>query len=221
MSMDPVFIPLQEPLPYISFDSPPDLIALTEELTIPHLLQAYEQGMFPWYNEDEYVQWWSPDPRFVLFPEELKVSASMRQVLKKNIFRITTNQAFETVMRNCGSILRKDQAGTWISEEMVQAYITLHRMGLAHSVEVWQQDELVGGLYGIRKEHVFFGESMFSKVSNASKAGFITYVRHLIAEGCTLIDCQLHTPHLESLGGRYIPRAEFLKLLKTPAQTSI
>jgi leucyl/phenylalanyl-tRNA--protein transferase len=158
--------------------------------------------------------WWSPDPRFVLFPQELKVSASMRSILKKQVFHITVNQNFEGVIRHCRHTLREGQEGTWITGPMQQAYIQLHREGYALSVECWQQNQLVGGLYGIKLGGCFFGESMFSLVSNASKAAFITFVQSAEAEGLALIDCQVYTHHLASLGGRFISRAEFLQLLQ-------
>jgi len=191
------------------------LIALTETLETERLISAYQQGIFPWYNAGEPVQWWCPEIRFVLFPEELKVSSVMRQILRKNIFTFTTNTCFEVVIRSCAEIPRKGQEGTWINDEMIKAYCHLHAMGMAHSVEVWQKEELVGGLYGIRIGDFFFGESMFSKISNASKAGFIWWVQKLTEEGCRLIDCQVPTAHLSSLGARGISRKAFLDLIHT------
>ena len=157
---------------------------------------------------------WSPEPRFVLFPDELKVSKSMQQLLKKNAFTFTINKAFKEVIDSCKTVSRRNQASTWITEEMKNAYINLHNMSYAHSAEVWLNDELVGGLYGIRLGKVFFGESMFSKVSNASKYAFINYVYALLLEGVKLIDCQVYTEHLESLGARMIEREKFVQLLK-------
>lgn len=178
------------------------------------LLDAYSRGIFPWFNEEDPILWWSPDPRCVLFPSQLKVHASMRSLLRRERFRFTVDLAFETVMRQCGAISRKDQSGTWICEQMVEAYVQLHRLGYAHSAEVWEGDQLAGGLYGVKIGQVFFGESMFSKVSNASKYAFIRYVRLLQTEGVALIDCQQHTAHLESLGAQLIPRVDFQALLR-------
>lgn len=189
------------------------LIAISEALDIERLRVAYDSGIFPWYNAGEYVQWWCPDPRFVLFPEALKISASMRKILKQGIFEVTFNQEFAGVIKACAAVPRKGQSGTWITEEMQACYIQLHQEGRAESVEVWHQGELVGGLYGVRSGKVFCGESMFAKMSNASKAGFILWVQHLQRQGVTLIDCQVYTEHLESLGAQEISRDEFLKYL--------
>jgi leucyl/phenylalanyl-tRNA---protein transferase len=189
------------------------LIAISEALDIERLRIAYDSGIFPWYNAGEYVQWWCPDPRFVLFPEALKISASMRKILKQGIFEVTFNQEFAGVIKACAAVPRKGQSGTWITEEMQACYIQLHQEGRAESVEVWHQGELVGGLYGVRSGKVFCGESMFAKMSNASKAGFILWVQHLQRQGVTLIDCQVYTEHLESLGAQEISRDEFLKFL--------
>ena len=198
--------------PDVSEATPDGLLAIGGDLSPERLLCAYSNGIFPWFDESEPVLWWSPDPRFVIFPHELKVSKSMKQVLRSNKFKITQNQAFEKVINACATVVRKNQKGTWITKSMSYAYVHLHEMGLAKSVEVWQDRELVGGLYGISLYNkIFCGESMFSKVSNASKAGFMTFVQH---SNYKLIDCQLHTPHLESLGGRHIPRTEFMNYLK-------
>lgn len=182
-------------------------------LTTERLLDAYRKGIFPWYNGDVPL-WWSPDPRFILLPEELKVSKSMQSLLRKQSFDFTINNNFPEVIRNCQQASRKDQNGTWITTEVERAYTQLHTLGHAHSAEAWQNGELVGGLYGLRIGHVFFGESMFSKVSNASKYAFIRYVQQLRSEGVQLIDCQVYTEHLESLGARMIPRTEFIDLLQ-------
>ncbi len=188
------------------------ILAIGGDLSIERLLLAYNNGLFPWYNPDDPILWWSPDPRFVLFPEELKIAKSMRSYFNQKKFTVTFDRDFETVIRNCKSQVRKGQSGdTWISEDMVKAYCNLHRAGYAHSVEVWKESILVGGLYGVSLGKIFFGESMFSKVSNASKFGFITLVQYLINKGYTLIDCQQETEHLKSLGGRNISRAEFLE----------
>jgi leucyl/phenylalanyl-tRNA--protein transferase len=189
------------------------LLAIGGDLRTDRLLLAYRSGIFPWFNDDELPMWWSPDPRFVLFPEELKVSKSMQQLLKRSAFDFRIDTAFEQVVRNCRQASRKGQDGTWISEEIVTAYSKLHQLGYAHSAEAWKDGELVGGLYGIRMGKMFFGESMFSKVSNASKYAFIRYLRQLQQEGVELIDCQVYTEHLESLGARMIPRKLFIDFL--------
>ena len=189
------------------------ILAMGGDLSVERLLLAYENGIFPWYNPGEEILWWSPDPRFVLFPEELRVSHSMKKILKNQVFTFTENQCFRQVMEACMSIKRKEQDGTWISEELIESFVKLHQMGIAKSIEVWQKDELVGGFYGLVMGNVFCGESMFSKVSNASKAGFIRFV-NLHKEQFHLIDCQSHTQHLESLGARMISKKDYLKILK-------
>lgn len=190
------------------------ILALGGDLNIERLLLAYRNGIFPWYNEGEPIVWWCPDPRFVLFPDKLRITKSMQSVLNNGKFRFTINRAFTTVLQNCQTISRKEQEGTWITPAVQQAYTQLHELGHAHSAEAWMNGELVGGLYGIRMGNVFFGESMFSKVSNASKFAFINYVQQLKKENVTLIDCQVHTNHLESLGAKMIPRERFIKLLE-------
>ncbi len=192
---------------------PDGLLAIGGDLSIERLLLSYQNGIFPWFEGDVPL-WWSPDPRFVLLPAELKVSKSMQQLLKKNAFEFTINKAFDDVIVNCKNILRHGQRGTWITDEMTGAYLELHRQGYAHSAEVWKYGELAGGLYGVKLGKVFFGESMFSRFSNASKYAFICYVEHLQQQGIELIDCQVHTQHLESLGGKMIPRQHFLDLIK-------
>lgn len=189
------------------------LLAIGGDLSTERLLLAYRSGIFPWYNEDEPICWWSPDPRFVLFPEELKVSNSMRTVLNNGKFRFTSNRAFTQVIQNCKTVTRNGQDGTWISPAMQKAYSNLHELGYAHSAETWLDGKLVGGLYGIRLGKIFFGESMFSLKPNASKFAFINYVRQLQKENVQMIDCQLHTNHLESLGARMIPRNDFVVIL--------
>ncbi len=187
------------------------LLAVGGDLSSERLMRAYSSGIFPWFDDEDPLMWWSPDPRFVLFPEDLKVSKSMKQVLKKKQFKVTENKAFRAVIENCAIAKREGQSGTWITDAMLEAYIKLHKLGYAKSIEVWQNDDLVGGLYGIElKNKVFCGESMFAKVSNASKVGFITYVQN---SHYKLIDCQLHTRHLESLGAKHISRDEFIKFL--------
>jgi leucyl/phenylalanyl-tRNA--protein transferase len=190
------------------------LLAIGGDLSPERLLLAYKSGIFPWYNEDEPICWWSPDPRFVLYPDKLKVSKSMQTVLNNGTFRFTINRAFEEVIKNCKSVTRKDQDGTWISPEVQEAYTHLHTLGYAHSAETWQNGELVGGLYGIRLGKIFFGESMFSKASNASKFAFIHYVKQLQKESVELIDCQIYTDHLKSLGATMIDRVHFIGLLQ-------
>lgn len=190
------------------------ILAVGGDLSPQRLLYAYSIGIFPWFNPEDPIIWWSPDPRFVLFPEDLKVSKSMRPLFNQRKFEVTADQAFEQVIANCASVRRRGQGGgTWISESMAQAYIRLHELGFAHSVEVWQDGQLVGGLYGIALGKCFFGESMFAKVSNASKYGFISLARRLQEEGYWLIDCQQETAHLSSLGARSVPRKEFLGIL--------
>ncbi|MBD0830967.1 leucyl/phenylalanyl-tRNA--protein transferase [Aestuariibaculum sediminum] len=187
------------------------LLAIGGDLTVERLLFAYQNGIFPWYSHDEPILWWSPDPRFVLFPDKLKVSKSMRQVLRRNPFKVTINQNFNEVVCSCSKIKRMGQEDTWITPEMIEAYTKLHMLGYAKSVEVWQEGALVGGLYGVDLGNgVFCGESMFSKVSNASKVGFINLIQE---SNYKLIDCQVHTNHLESLGAEDISRSEFLKYL--------
>lgn len=189
------------------------LLAIGGDLSVERLLLAYKSGIFPWYNEGEPIIWYSPNPRMVLFPVDLKVSKSMKQIIKKGEFSITFNQQFPEVISNCKNMYRAGQGGTWITNEMQKAYIELHKKGIAKSVEVWLENELVGGLYGIDLGHVFCGESMFSKVSNASKLAFINLVQKLKKEDYKLIDCQVYNNHLASLGAKEIPRNEFLKYL--------
>ncbi len=189
-------------------------LAIGGDLGPERLLEAYRNGIFPWYNEDDPICWWSPDPRFVLFPDQLHVSKSMKQVIRNNQFNFTTNSAFEQVIRACSTVKRKDANGTWISEEMIEAYCRLHKLDHALSAEAWHDDQLVGGLYGVKMGKCFFGESMFSIVTNASKFAFIKLVQQLQAEGIKLVDCQMHTNHLESLGAVMIPRRQFVEILK-------
>jgi leucyl/phenylalanyl-tRNA--protein transferase len=198
--------------PPVHFADPDGLLAIGGDLSIERLLIAYRKGIFPWY-EGEHILWWCPDPRFILSPRDVHISKSMGSLLKKNNFVFTVNTAFKEVIRQCKKIKRQDQDGTWITDEVEKAYTKLHELGYAHSAEVWENDQLVGGLYGIRMGKVFFGESMFSKVSNASKLAFIKYAAQLQNEGTELIDCQVYTAHLESLGARMITRMEFTRYL--------
>ncbi len=200
------------PPPQIADDD--GLLAVGGDLSSERLLEAYSNGIFPWYIKSSPILWWSPDPRLVIFPEELKTSRSLKQVIKKGIFKITTDTAFEEVINNCARIRKNGIQGTWLTDEMIRAYIILHDLGYAHSVESWHDNELVGGLYGIAIGGVFFGESMFTKMSNASKAAFVEIVENLKRWGFIIIDCQVVTRHLISMGAKTIPRSEFLGILK-------
>lgn len=199
--------------PPVHLAEPDGLLAIGGDLSTDRLLLAYRNGIFPWY-EGDHILWWCPDPRFVLIPSELKISKSMQQLIKRETFTFTINKAFTEVISHCKTVPRRGQDGTWITEDVREAYTKLHRAGYAHSAEVWQDDELVGGLYGVRLGKVFFGESMFSKVSNASKYAFISYVEHLKTENVQLIDCQVYTSHLESLGARMMSRQNFVQMLR-------
>ena len=190
------------------------LLAVGGDLSPERLLLAYQFGIFPWYSEGQEILWWTPDPRCVLYPNKLKVSKSMRSLIRKNPFRVTMDHAFDQVIMACSKVPRKGQEGTWITTEMIGAYIEMHRLGHAHSVEVWEKDFLVGGLYGLAIGKVFFGESMFARVSNASKFGFISLVTTLQDLGYFLIDCQQETPHLISLGAEMISRDRFMDHLR-------
>ena len=190
------------------------IIAVGGDLSPERLLLAYKSGIFPWFEEGDPILWWSPNPRMVLFFDELVISKSMRNILNRNIFRVTFNQNFREVISSCQKIKREGQNGTWITNDMIDAYCKLNELGIAKSVEVWQNDQLVGGLYGIDLGHVFCGESMFSKVSNASKVAFITLANQLKTANYKVLDCQVYNEHLESLGCREIDRADFMKLLK-------
>jgi leucyl/phenylalanyl-tRNA--protein transferase len=199
--------------PPVHLAEPNGLLAMGGDLSIERLLLAYRSGIFPWYEED-IILWWCPHPRFVLFPPELKLNKASKSVLKKKPFEFTTNKAFQEVIKNCKDTKRPGQHGTWITNEVEKAYNKMYRAGFAFSAEAWQNGELVGGLYGIKLGKVFFGESMFSKVSNASRFAFIHFVQLLQEEGVELIDCQVYTEYLESFGARMIDRIEFVKLLK-------
>lgn len=191
---------------------PNGLLAAGGNLSARQLIEAYRQGIFPWFNPGEPILWWSPDPRMVLFPAELKVSRSLRKVLKKRDYEVRVDTSFARVMRNCAAP-RNGQPGTWLSEEMISAYTRLHEMGLAHSVETWREGELIGGLYGIALGKMFYGESMFSRATDASKIAFVHLVRQLERWKFGMIDCQMKTAHLASLGAREIPRNEFVQRL--------
>lgn len=178
------------------------------------LLSAYRQGVFPWFNPEDPILWWSPDPRFVIFFEEVHVSRSMSRTLRRGEFRLTMDEDFAGVIRGCASTPRPGQRGTWITGDMEQAYVRIHELGFAHSCEAWRGGELVGGIYGVALGRVFFGESMFSHASNSSKAALITLCRFLDAHGFHFMDAQLHTPHVERMGGREVPRSDFLRRLE-------
>ena len=190
------------------------ILAIGGDLSTQRLLLAYRKGIFPWYSDDEPIIWWCPNPRFVLFPDEIKISKSMRAVLKKQTYSFTINNCFNNVIKNCKTINREGQSGTWISEEVIDAYTNLHNLGYALSAETWKNNKLVGGLYGVKMGNIFFGESMFSLSPNASKFAFIQLVQHLKNEGVKLIDCQVYTNHLESLGAKMIDRNDFMRLLE-------
>lgn len=207
----------ETPFPPVTLAGADGLLAIGGNLDTERLLQAYRLGIFPWYNKGEMIQWWCPDPRFVLFPSKLKVSKSMTRLLQQQTFTYTFNTAFEQVITSCKSISRAGQQGTWIQDEVVQAYIKLHQQGVAISAEAWNGDILAGGLYGIRLGNIFFGESMFSRQSNASKFAFIKLVQQLRQENIQLIDCQVYTSHLESLGAEMIPREMFCDILRQHA----
>jgi leucyl/phenylalanyl-tRNA--protein transferase len=189
------------------------ILAVGGDLSPERLIEAYRRGIFPWYSEGDPIIWWSPDPRFVLFPAETYISKTMRQVLRRNVFEVSFDRDFRAVMQGCQGP-RKREKGTWITEEMMEAYIRLHESGIAHSIETWQNGELMGGLYGISLGRCFFGESMFTRVSNASKAAFITLSMRLRELGFVIIDCQVYTSHLESLGARHITRDEYIAILE-------
>ena len=199
--------------PHPSLANKDGLLAAYGDLSPQRLLLAYCNGIFPWYSEGDPILWWSPDPRFILYPKDIRISHSMRKILKKNLFKITYDTCFRDVITNCANI-RKDTTGTWITDEMIEAYYRLHKLNFAHSVEAWYEDKLVGGLYGLIIGKCFFGESMFSLMSNASKAAFIILCEQLKKDGFLFIDCQVYTKHLESLGAVMISRDEYLKLLK-------
>ncbi len=205
----------QDDFPPVEEATEEGLLAFGGDLSPKRLMTAYSRGIFPWYDSDHPILWWSPDPRMVLFPENLKISKSMKQLLKKQTFDVSFNSAFSEVLENCANMKRKGQGGTWITPEMKEAYLSLHEQGIATSVEVWKEGELAGGLYGIylKEKKVFCGESMFSKVSNASKYAFIHLVQELQKDGLVLVDCQIFTPHLATLGAAEIPRSIFLEYL--------
>jgi leucyl/phenylalanyl-tRNA--protein transferase len=188
------------------------LLAIDGDLSPERLFLAYTNGIFPWFSDEEPILWWSPDPRFIVYPKDVRISHSMKKTFKKNTYRVSFNTCFRDVISNCSNT--RKETGTWITNEMVEAYCKLHELGFAHSIESWHGDNLVGGLYGVSIGKCFFGESMFSTMDNASKVAFITLSKVLEEKGFSLIDCQVHTNHLESLGGIYISRDEFLTLVE-------
>lgn len=201
--------------PPVSKASEDGFLAIGGDLSPERLVLAYKSGIFPWFEEGDPILWRSPNPRMVLFFEDLVVSKSMRNILNRDTFKVTFNQDFRGVISNCQKIKREGQYGTWITNEMIEAYCKLNEFGIAKSVEVWHDDELVGGLYGVDLGTIFCGESMFSKVANASKVAFIHWSRHLEANNYKLLDCQIYNPHLESLGCREIARDHFVEILKS------
>tara|TARA_Y100000385_G_scaffold287562_1_gene352075 strand:+ start:145 stop:795 length:651 start_codon:yes stop_codon:yes gene_type:complete len=202
--------------PPLTEATPEGLLAAGGDLSPERVLYAYQNGIFPWYDSDQPILWWTPDPRFVLYPHKLKVSKSTKQILKNQSFEITINRNFRDVIKACANVKREAQTGTWITYEMIETYCELHQRGIAKSVEVWKNKKLVGGLYGIELDDtIFCGESMFSYVSNASKIGFISFVQN---SNYKIIDCQLHTNHLESLGAEPISRLKFMEYLKPQNQ---
>jgi leucyl/phenylalanyl-tRNA--protein transferase len=197
--------------PNVNRASPEGVLAIGGDLSVERLFLAYKTGIFPWFETDEPILWWSPDPRFVLFPNKLKVSKSMRQVLRNKNYEVTINKNFRAVITECALLKRSGQESTWITNSMIEAYINLYELGYAKSVEVWSKDNLVAGLYGVDLGNgVFCGESMFTKENNASKVGFITFIKNT---NYKLIDCQVYTNHLASLGAEDISREDFLKYL--------
>jgi leucyl/phenylalanyl-tRNA--protein transferase len=198
--------------PDTALAEPDGLLAIGGDLSVDRLLLAYQSGIFPWFSEEDPILWYAPHERCVIFPDRVKVSKSMRKIINSDAFEITVNKSFTEVILNCATVPRLGQDGTWITNDMQNAYINLHKRGIAHSIEVWQKDVLVGGLYGVKIGNVFCGESMFSKVSNASKVALIHLATNM---GFELIDCQLPNDHLMSMGAEMISREEYLKILSS------
>lgn len=211
----PIYELIEDPIfPPLSHAEPDGLLAVGGDLSVERLLLAYSSGIFPWFNEDDPILWWSPDPRFILNPGDLKVSRSLDKTIKQGRFEVRVDSSFERVIRSCGDTRKGDgEGGTWITEDMIAAYCSLHELGFAHSVESWYGGDLVGGLYGVSLGSCFFGESMFTTMSNASKVAFVTMVRGLKGLDFELIDCQMPSEHLESFGAFGIPRDLFLQRL--------
>jgi leucyl/phenylalanyl-tRNA--protein transferase len=211
----PVFLlsdKISFPPPYLA--SKEGLLAVGGDLSQKRLLLAYRTGIFPWFSDDEPILWWSPDPRLVLYPEEVRVSKTLKKIIKKKMFHVTMDSAFVQVINQCAKIRLQNNQGTWVVKEMIDAYCKLHESGFAHSVEAWYQGELAGGLYGVSLGRCFFGESMFTRVSNASNVALVKLVEYLNALSFDMIDCQLTTEHLLRFGAREIPRVSFLKQLE-------
>lgn len=207
--LDPKIIAFPDPA---RFEPEDGLLAIGGDLSPERLKLAYKIGLFPWFNEGEEILWWCPNPRFVLFPEKLKISKSMQKVLNRQEFKFTKNKCFKEVLMRCQKIERKNQDGTWLSDDLIDSLVELNQQNIAQSIEVWQNEKLVGGFYGLEIGNVFCGESMFSEVSNASKAGFIHFVS-INKNNFDLIDCQIHSHHLESLGAEMISKNDYLKIL--------
>ena len=211
----PVFLLSDEivfPSPYLA--SKEGLLAVGGDLSKNRLLTAYRMGIFPWFSDGEPILWWSPDPRLVLYPEKIKISKTLRKIIKKKMFHVTMDSAFTQVINQCAQVRLKNNQRTWIVKDMIDAYCELHESGFAHSVEAWHEGELVGGLYGISLGRCFFGESMFTRTSNASNVALIKLVEHLASLSFDLIDCQITTEHLIRFGAREIPRVRFLEQLE-------
>jgi len=211
----PVFLISKEvtfPPPQLS--SPDGLLAIGGDLSRERLLRAYKKGIFPWFSEGEPIMWWSPNPRFILYPEEIRISRSLKKTIKKGIFQVTMDQAFERVIIGCAGVLRQSQTGTWIVKDMIDAYCKLHASGFAHSVEAWKDGNLVGGLYGVSLGRCFFGESMFAVKSNASKVAFVKLVEFLRRHAFSMIDCQITTDHLARFGAKEVPQHHFMNQLE-------
>ncbi len=200
--------------PPVELASPEGILAVGGDLSSARLLLAYRNGIFPWFDSEEPILWWSPPKRMVVYPDTYKVSKSMRNILNRNCFKVTMNTNFKSVILNCQNIKRKSQDGTWITDEIIKSYSKLHESGIAKSIEVWQNNKLVGGLYGIDLGTVFCGESMFSIVPNASKVAFVSLIKYLKENNYKLLDCQIHNDHLEKLGAFEISRNEFMEILK-------
>jgi leucyl/phenylalanyl-tRNA--protein transferase len=207
-------LPEEPVFPHPDLAEPDGLLAVGGDLSVDRLVLAYANGIFPWYAENSPILWWSPDPRLILIPDRLHVPRSLRRVLNRGTFRITADRAFSEVIRNCAAVSRSEGYGTWLVPEMIEAYEELHRIGVAHSFEAWQDRELVGGLYGVALGRAFFGESMFHLVPDSSKTAFVTAVRMLARRGFELIDCQQTTAHLLRFGAQEIPRTDFLHRLE-------
>jgi len=199
------------PPPYLAGSD--GLLAIGGDLSKERLLLAYRMGIFPWFSDDEPIMWWSPDPRLVIYPQDLRVPKSLKKVINKNIFKVTMDSSFEQIINLCAQMRLQKNEGTWLGKDMIEAYCNLHEAGYAHSVEAWHEGELAGGLYGVSIGKCFFGESMFTRISNASKAAFVALVEYLKTLSFNMIDCQLTTEHLKSFGAREIPRSVFLKQL--------